>query len=179
MEPFLTIDETSIDHNLSASSREGYSTREAARGIVMDDSGAVALLHVARDDYYKLPGGGIDEGEEPLEAFGRELMEEIGCQAEVLHAIGTILEQRYYWNMTQISHCYIAKQTGEKGDPDFTDSERERGFEVVWVKNIDGAISLLERNTRSNDSGELAHNIAFMRLRDVAIAKKAKEILAK
>lgn len=178
MEPFLTIDETSIDKNLEASSREGYSLREAARGIVIDANEAVALLHVTRDHYYKLPGGGIDEGEEPLDAFARELMEEIGCQAEVLHAMGTILEQRYYWNMTQISHCYIARQTGEKGEPNFTDGEHEQGFEVVWVKNIDEAISLLQQ-THSESSGELARNIAFMRLRDVAIAKKAKEILAR
>jgi len=153
--------------------------REAARGIVMDDDGAVALLHVARDNYYKLPGGGIDEGEEPLEAFGRELMEEIGCEAEVLHAMGTILEQRYYWNMTQISHCYVARQVGEKGEPDFTDKERESGFEIVWAKNIDEAIKLLESNDPTPHPEELKRNITFMRLRDLAIAKKAKEILAK
>jgi 8-oxo-dGTP pyrophosphatase MutT (NUDIX family) len=150
--------------------------REAARAVVFDADGAVALLHVGRDGYYKLPGGGIDRGESPKEALERELMEEIGCKAEVTHELGSLLEQRYYWNMTQRSYCYAARQIGKKGEPDFTDSERERGFEIVWAKNIDEAISLLEKSEPSDTSEELAHNITFMRLRDVAIAKRAKEM---
>jgi 8-oxo-dGTP diphosphatase len=177
MQPFLTLDETSIDSGLPISSREGYFMRETARAVVHDDDGRVALLHVARDHYYKLPGGGIDTGEDPLQALERELMEEIGCQAQVTHELGTILEQRYYWNMTQVSHCYIAHQTGEKGNPDFTDLERESGFEIVWAQDINQAIRLLESSADTGDAAELG--IKFMRLRDVAIAKKAKDTLEK
>lgn len=177
MKPFLTLDETSIDKNLPTSSREGYRLREAARAVVFDDKNRVALLHVGRDGYYKLPGGGIDEGETPRQALERELLEEIGCHADVTHDLGTLLEQRWYWNMTQISHCYAAQQTGEKGQPDFTDSERERGFEIVWADNIDEAIKLLESSEGVVPDDELEHNITFMRLRDVAIAKRARDKL--
>lgn len=175
MQPFLTLDETSIDKNLSASSREGYTTRQAARAVLIDPDGKVALLHVTSERYYKLPGGGIDEGEDPLQALGRELMEETGCQGEVTRNLGTVLEQRYYWNMTQISYCYIARQVGDKGTPDLTDSEKERGFQLVWAANISEAIRLLESSATTADADAIG--IKFMRLRDVAIAKCAKDLL--
>jgi ADP-ribose pyrophosphatase YjhB (NUDIX family) len=154
------------------SSRDNYTTRLAARAVVMDDQNKVALLHVTRDHYYKLPGGGIDEGEDPRQALERELMEEIGCKAEVIDELGTVLEQRYFWNMTQVSYCFTARQIGEKSKPDFTDEERDAGFEIVWSKNIDEAITLLESSAETADPDEL--EVKFMRMRDVAIAKRAK-----
>ncbi|MDN5274589.1 MAG: ADP-ribose pyrophosphatase [Candidatus Saccharibacteria bacterium] len=174
MKPFLTLDESSIDPTLEAPSREGYSLRQAARAVVSDEAGAIALLHVTRDSYYKLPGGGIDAGEDPLQALERELLEEIGCRATITHDLGTVLEQRYYQEMTQISHCYIANLIGEKGQPDYTDEEREAGFEIVWAKDIHAAVVLLESSveTAADDI-----DITFMRMRDVAITKRALTFL--
>lgn len=144
MNHFLTLDEHTIDPTRPLASREGYFLREASRAIVSDDMGAIALLHVTRDDYYKLPGGGIDAGENPLKALERELLEEIGCRAIVTSELGTVLEQRYYQNMTQISHCFTATVVGEKGEPDYTEKERAAGFEIVWTKNLNEAITLLK-----------------------------------
>jgi len=178
MKPFLTLDETSIDAQLPTSSREGYALREAARALVIDDNNAVALLHVSKDNYYKLPGGGIEDEEDPIEALERELLEEIGTAAEIVANLGTIQEFRYYWNMNQISYCYLAKQYGEKGEPNFTEKELSEGFEIVWAKNIDEAIALLQSSKNMTYNNEdLARNITFMRLRDIAIAEKARPII--
>jgi 8-oxo-dGTP diphosphatase len=177
MKPFLILDETAIDEQMPTSNRDGYSLREAARAVVTDTTGAVALLHVTRDHYYKLPGGGIDDGEDPAEALERELLEEIGTKAEIVAGLGTVQEYRYYWNMNQLSYCYLAKQYGEKSTPDYTEKELSEGFEVVWAKNIDEAISLLESSKDAKLPEDLAVNITFMRLRDVAIAKKAQKLL--
>lgn len=175
MKPFLTIDETTIDSTLPPANREGYTLREAARAVVIDPNDAVALLHVVSGSYYKLPGGGIDEGEDTLDALTRELQEEIGCTAEVVSNLGTIQEYRYYWNMNQLSYCYLAKQTGKKGQPNFTEKELSEGFQVVWAPSLDEAITLLESSEQTADPNAL--NITFMRLRDVAIAKRAQSIL--
>lgn len=175
MNPFLVIDETHIDPSLPIASREGYSLREAARAIVTDKGGQVALLHVTSGNYYKLPGGGIEGDEDPAEALARELQEEIGCTAEIIEGLGTIQEFRYYWNMNQLSYCYLARVVGDKDTPDFTEKELSEGFEITWARNIDEAIRLLESSSETADPK--AHNITFMRLRDVAIAKKAKRYL--
>jgi ADP-ribose pyrophosphatase YjhB (NUDIX family) len=179
MKPFLTLDETSIDAQLLTSSRDGYSLREAARAVVVDDNNAIALLHVTRDHYYKLPGGGIEGDEDASEALERELLEEIGTTAEIVANLGTVQEYRYYWNMNQISYCYLAKQYGKKGAPNYTEEELNEGFEIVWAKNIDEAITLLESSKDViYDDSDIARNVTFMRLRDAAIAKKAQPLIS-
>lgn len=51
--------------------------RPSARGIILRD-GCVAMVHSMKYDYYKFPGGGIEAGEEPVDALAREVQEESG-----------------------------------------------------------------------------------------------------
>ena len=51
--------------------------RPSVRGIVIKD-GKIALMHSLKYDYYKLPGGGIEEGEELEDTLIREVKEESG-----------------------------------------------------------------------------------------------------
>ena len=51
--------------------------RDSARSIIIR-SGKIAMIHSAEYDYYKFPGGGIEEGEDPIEAMIRETREEAG-----------------------------------------------------------------------------------------------------
>ena len=52
-------------------------TRNSARSIIIRD-GKVAMIHSLKYDYYKFPGGGIENGENPVEAMIRETREEAG-----------------------------------------------------------------------------------------------------
>ena len=52
-------------------------TRHSARSIMIRD-GKVAMIHSLKYDYYKFPGGGIENGESPVEAMIRETREEAG-----------------------------------------------------------------------------------------------------
>ncbi len=52
-------------------------TRNSARSIIIRD-GKAAMIHSLKYDYYKFPGGGIESGEEPVEAMIRETREEAG-----------------------------------------------------------------------------------------------------
>ena len=51
--------------------------RDSARSIILHD-GKVAMIHSLKYDYYKFPGGGIENGENPVEAMIRETREEAG-----------------------------------------------------------------------------------------------------
>ncbi len=51
--------------------------RNSARSIVIQN-GKVAMIHSREYDYYKFPGGGIEEEETPIEALIRETREEAG-----------------------------------------------------------------------------------------------------
>ena len=52
-------------------------TRNSARSIIIRD-GKVAMIHSLKYDYCKFPGGGIEDGETPVETMIRETREEAG-----------------------------------------------------------------------------------------------------
>ncbi len=51
--------------------------RPSVRGIIIRE-GKVAMVHSLKYDYYKFPGGGIEEGESQTETLIREVKEETG-----------------------------------------------------------------------------------------------------
>ena len=146
MKHLLTIDPDNI------ANEKGFKERQASRALVTDNEGKIALLHARTYSYYKLPGGGVEEGEDFVEALRRECLEEIGCTIEVLGELGIIEEYRKTENLYQISYCYYAKVIGEKGTPDFTESEIKNGVEVVWVEK-EKAIALIQGSELENGLG--------------------------
>ncbi|MDP3948543.1 MAG: NUDIX domain-containing protein [bacterium] len=149
-----------------------YSVRKAARAVVFDKDKNVALLHVSRFGYYKLPGGGLEEGEDIETALRRECQEEIGCEIEVLGEIGSIVEYRKMFNLTQISYCYLAKVKGVKGTPNFDEGELKEGFKGVWLP-YDKALETITQNIASNFEAS-----AYIVPRDIIFLKAAKKYLA-
>lgn len=51
--------------------------RNSARSIIIKD-GLIAMVHSLKYDYYKFPGGGIENGESETDALIRETLEEAG-----------------------------------------------------------------------------------------------------
>lgn len=84
-------------------------TRYGARGIVARSDGKIALFYKAKMNEYKLPGGGIDPGEQPIDAFKREIMEEVGCEICNIKPLGYTEERKGKTNFKQISFFFIAK----------------------------------------------------------------------
>ncbi|MEP7166486.1 MAG: NUDIX domain-containing protein [Candidatus Woesebacteria bacterium] len=138
---------------VSESDVKEYPVRETARAVVIDDNGLIALLYVASDNYYKIPGGGIEAGEDRRVALYRECMEEIGCTVEILDEIGSIIEYRKLFTLKQISYCYVAKVKGKKGKPDFTPKEIAEGFKQIWMPYSE-ALALISKNQATNQEGK-------------------------
>ena len=143
--------------------------RSAARGVVFDENNKVALLPVTAHNYYKLPGGGIEEGEDNLAAFRRECLEEIGSDVEVIQELGSVVEYRTEFGLVQTSYCFVGKTTGERKETAFTQHEMDQGFkQAVWVP-LDEAIKLME-NQANNYEGK------FIVERDTFLLNKVKQL---
>lgn len=156
---------TIILENATKEERNEYRVRHAARAIVRDNEGKVAILHVTKHNYHKLPGGGVKEGEDMIKALYRECLEEIGCDVELTSDDEFMVDEyRDKIKLYGVSNCYIAKVKGEKGQPSFTEKELANGFEIVWVDPSD-VIALLE-NDRPDD-----YEGPFIQKRDMLFLK--------
>ncbi len=144
-----------------------YKERHASRAIVFDADRKIALLHVSKKYFHKLPGGGIEDGEDIASGLARELVEEIGCTAGNLRELGMIEEYRNRFEQHQTSYCYLADLVGEKGMPKFEPDEIADGFEPVWM-SLEDAIATLEGESDVKDYGG-----KFMRTRDAIFLKAA------
>jgi ADP-ribose pyrophosphatase YjhB (NUDIX family) len=139
--------------NVTEKEAATYSLRNAVRAVVFDENDRIALLHVTRDGYHKLPGGGVESGEDKETALRRECREEIGCDIEVLGEIGYTQEYFQEDSENQTSFCYLARLVGPKGESNLSDSERERGFETVWLP-YDDALHVLRESTPTQWEGK-------------------------
>ncbi len=172
MKAIATITEDNFGRQAHSEKWQTYRIREAARAILFDEESRIALMYVASDDYYKLPGGGIDEGEDVTTALSRELLEEVGASSvEVTSEVGQVDEYRDEYEVNGRHYCFVAKLTGLIVEPARTEKELAEGYETVWAANIDEAICLVEQGNPK----DYGHN--FERLRELAFLNEAKSLL--
>jgi 8-oxo-dGTP pyrophosphatase MutT (NUDIX family) len=170
MKLLKTIKDSDIFPGAEDTDYSGYRKRPAARAVLFDENNDIAFLHVTKNNYHKLPGGGVEDGETPEQGLMRELLEETGCHAEILKEIGEIIEYRDKHKLINDSFFWTAKVVGNKGELDFTEDEIEGGFELNWV-NLDDAISALEKDEPTDYQGH------FIKQRDLIFLKEAKKLI--
>lgn len=170
METLLTIsDQDFLASDLTFPVHATPQRREAARAVLFDKDDQVYLLNVSNHGYHKLPGGGLDDNEDIIAALKRELLEEVGCTAEITAEIGSIIESRNRGQFHQISYCFLARQVGPQLPSALEEGELTDGMHEVKVENIDRAISLLEQDRPTNAEGK------FIQKRDLTFLKAARQ----
>lgn len=112
--------------------------RHSARSIIIRE-GKVAMVYSQKYDYYKFPGGGIEHGEDPIQAMIRETAEEAGLRVlpETVRPYGYVhrvsksdhpdadifLQDNFYY------FCEVCADIAQHLD----DYEAEEGFIPLWV----------------------------------------------
>ncbi len=153
----------------------GYEFRYAVRAVLLNNKGEVGVLHVQRDCYHKLPGGGAEqtpsgELEEDIVILKREVKEETGYDIEILDALGHVLERKDTAKMRQISACYLARTVGEPEPIALTEREAASGMGFGWMP-MDEAIMTFEKDRPEWYRGRM------ILLRDLMFLRKGKEVL--
>jgi 8-oxo-dGTP diphosphatase len=148
-----------------------YELRHCARGILLRD-GLIAVLYVSKWKYHKLPGGGVEEGEDFEQGFKREVREETGCDCTVTNEQGknaVIMEYRDEFRLCQPNHLFFAAVFGKPQAVNFTGDEVTEGFQLQWVL-VAEAIPLLEKDIPENYEGK------FIQKRDLVILNYYKKL---
>lgn len=112
--------------------------RRAARAIIIEEEKILVVR--SRFGYYKLPGGGVEEGESLTEALVREVAEETGyINCGINEEIGIVSEQRpdhtsHENHFHMVSHHFLCELANkETAAQSLIGYELEEGYEPVWV----------------------------------------------
>jgi len=145
-------------------------TKSAARTVIYDKNKLFALINVKNGEYFKIPGGGIENDETPQQAAIRESIEESGCEIKIIQKIGEsefIDEDK---NIIHHSVCFLAEKIKQINNPTFDDWEKSQNMKIIWV-DINQSI-IFFKNARPKDNFSQKIN-----QRDFEFIIKAKEIL--
>lgn len=149
--------------------------REIVRAIVVDAQNNYYFMRAVRDDDFgkaiiiETSGGGVECGENLLEAIKRELKEELGAEVEILCKIGVVSDYYNLIHRHNINHYYLCKAQSW-GEKCMTQDEIER-FHLTTLKlSYEDAVSEYEKCA----DGKLGRLIAN---RELPIVRRAKELL--
>ena len=130
--------------------------RIGVRAIILEDD-KIYLSYSKRNNFYKLPGGGVNKGEAIIEALKRETLEEVGIEIldKSIKRYGLYIDK---WRSVRLndgdaiwlqkSFCFLCKRKGELKDIMPTESEIYDMSERRFV-SLDDAISTNEARMKS------------------------------
>ena len=111
--------------------------RPSVRGVIIKN-GKIAMMHSLKYDYYKLPCGGIDEGEELRDTLVREVKEESGLvvKKDTIKEFGYVrrIEKGMFEDIfMQENYYYICDVEDDVSSQELDDYEAEEGFTLEFV----------------------------------------------
>ncbi len=111
--------------------------RPSVRGIIIRD-GKIAMMHSLKYDYYKLPGGGIEQGECYEDTLIREVLEESGLvvKTDSIREYGyvrRIEKGRIEDIFVQENFYYLCDAEDEPVSQKLDDYEEEERFTLEFV----------------------------------------------
>jgi leucyl-tRNA synthetase len=113
-------------------------TRHGVYGLIKRD-GKYLIQHFTSDDFYWLPGGGVDDGETLHEALLRELNEEtpfthFNISDELMIGVIDTQSKKHGDSIRNIGHVFAVELISEELSPTaLTPTEVQDGIELQWL----------------------------------------------
>lgn len=113
-----------ITHDKSSLRPTDYLYRVSIKCLVRNAAGEVLVVKENNRDYWDLPGGGMDHGEQIKQVIARELYEEVSLQGDFTYRVITVEEPNLltthnFWQMRLIFEVIpenITVKPGSDGD---------------------------------------------------------------
>ena len=112
--------------------------RPSVRGIILKGD-TIAMVHSLKYNYYKFPGGGIEDGESYLQALIREVAEESGLRVvpDSVREYGLVPRRekgRRGEAFVQDNFYYLCRTQDLPGEQKLDAYEAEDGFTLEYVR---------------------------------------------
>ena len=149
--------------------------RQVVRAVVIDDCGYFYFVRAVRDDEFgkatliETSGGGVENGEDLIEAIKRELKEELGADVEVLCKLGIVSDYYNLIHRHNINNFYLCRAISF-GDKNLTQDEIDCFHLSTLKMTYDEALAEYEKCSDT----KLGRLIAS---RELPILKHAKTVI--
>jgi|SRR3989344_5742770 len=152
--------------------------RPTGKVVLFNEKDEIALIGNKVNNFFLLPGGGIEADESILDGVRRECQEETGCEIEIQDALGVTEDFRSRDSKHCISFGYSAKVISY-GTPSLTENEADIGAYVKWF-HLPEAIELLRLQEEKVRAGEVKfYNTCFNTIRDLLFIRRSQELRQK
>jgi len=156
-------------------------SRPSVRGIIYRN-GKALLMYSKKYDYYKFPGGGLEEGESHEDALVREVEEESGyviCRSSI-EEYGRVLRRQkdsFDENLIfeQENFYYFCEVEDAAVQQRLDDYEAEEGFTPVWVSLMEAhRHNKYERACNGGDQVMVEREAKVFDLADLELRKRVR-----
>jgi ADP-ribose pyrophosphatase YjhB (NUDIX family) len=174
-EMLMTLHDKDVFPDVTGVADIVWKDRPTGKVVLFNKENKIALIGNKVNNYFLLPGGGIENDESVLEGVKRECKEETGCQIDILDALGITEDFRERESKRCISYGYSAKVISQ-GRPSLTENELDIGAYVKWI-SISEAIELFLAQEEKVRKGEVRfYNTCFNVFRDSLFIQRANQM---
>lgn len=115
--------------------------RDYVNAVVLNESGKIMIVegykHGIRRSSWQVPGGYLEEGEDPLAAIQRELLEETGYESGEWQALGSYVKDAN--RRVAVGHFFLARNARKTTEPNNDDLEH---MQIKWVSAAEARLAL-------------------------------------
>ena len=122
--------------------------RHACRGILVKDD-KILIGYGKKEDFYIIPGGGIEEGETLIECCIREVLEETGIVC--IPTVNYLDIDELFLDMNHINHYFICEIKEENHKTNFTKDEIAAELKFEWM-DIDEILNIFSEYDKYKDT---------------------------
>ncbi len=148
-----------------------WTDRYTGKVVLFNLEGKIALVGNNANNFFLLPGGGLEDDESILDGIRRECREETGCEIEIQDALGVTEDFRSRDGKHCISFCYSAKVISY-GVQMLTEGETKIGMYVKWL-TLPEVLELFTMQEEKVRAGEVKfYNTCFNIMRDALFVRR-------